>query len=125
MTDIDLAWAAGFIDGEGCFDFSLKGSKPSVYLSLRVSQKVREPLDRLASIFGCGKIFGPYSGNHLQYRLDGVIQVAAAVELLRPYLCGPKLAQADQAVARAHHALLDNGPVWGRKYNGRGAGNDD
>lgn len=58
-TAKDLAWAAGFLEGEGNFRFN-RGS-PQV----RASQKEREPLDRLLEIFG-GRILrdkhpqGPY-----------------------------------------------------------------
>ena len=49
MKDTDIAWAAGFIDGEGHIGYK-------VGLSLIVGQRVREPLDRLVSIFNVGKV---------------------------------------------------------------------
>ena len=42
----DLHWAAGFIEGEGCFTTS-PGSQRVV-----VGQTQREPLERLAELFG-------------------------------------------------------------------------
>lgn len=50
----DAAWAAGFIDGEGCID--LKQNKASATARLRVTQVEREPLDKLVEMFG-GKIY--------------------------------------------------------------------
>jgi hypothetical protein len=52
----DVAWAAGFVDGEGCVSVcksSRKGQPLPYYRAdLVVSNTVREPLDRLASLFG-------------------------------------------------------------------------
>ena len=41
----DLYWAAGFIEGEGCFSATTTER-------VRVSQVNREPIDRLVSLFG-------------------------------------------------------------------------
>ena len=48
-TPIDIAWAAGFIEGEGSFgNFTTAG--------VRAAQVQKEPLDRLQKMFG-GKIY--------------------------------------------------------------------
>ena len=53
----DLAWAAGFFDGEGCFSFTDKAA----YASVSIVQVERGPLDRfMAAVGGLGKIYGPY-----------------------------------------------------------------
>ena len=54
---LDLAWAAGFLEGEGCFGyyFHRPGARNGS-LHLNASQKEREPLDRLREIFGVGFI---------------------------------------------------------------------
>lgn len=66
--DTELAWAAGFIDGEGCFDANIKvnyqtskGEKKRRYLRLSVDQQNRELLDQLVRIFGLGKVYS-YKG---------------------------------------------------------------
>lgn len=41
----DIAWAAGFLEGEACFSFN---GTPGVY----ANQVSREPLDRLRELFG-------------------------------------------------------------------------
>lgn len=51
-----IAWAAGFLEGEGSFIMSRKTGDS---LTVSAPQKDREPLDKLQSIFG-GKINGPY-----------------------------------------------------------------
>lgn len=52
MQETDLAWAAGFIDGEGCIGVYSNGIKSSAVLSLSVSQKYNEPLLKLVALFG-------------------------------------------------------------------------
>ena len=53
----DLAWAAGFFDGEGCFSFSEAGH----YICVSIGQTDREPLDRFRiAVGGLGKVLGPY-----------------------------------------------------------------
>lgn len=46
-TETDLAWAAGFIDGEGSVGIYGKSDR-----RIGASQSMREPLDKLASMFG-------------------------------------------------------------------------
>lgn len=50
ITSLDIAWAAGFIEGEGCFSSSGRGGT-----FINVKQVQREPLERLLRMFG-GKI---------------------------------------------------------------------
>lgn len=47
----DLHWAAGFLDGEGCFHTSKQGQ-----IAVTAAQNYRESLDKLVSLFG-GKIY--------------------------------------------------------------------
>lgn len=51
MMDVELAWVAGFLEGEGCFAWNI-GSTQHV----RVSQRQREPLLRLQKYVGAGRI---------------------------------------------------------------------
>ena len=60
----EIAWAAGFVDGEGCIRATTgpryetsDGIKTRRYLRLDVSQKHRPLLDRLQSTFGVGSIY--------------------------------------------------------------------
>ena len=55
MTNLeDLGWAGGFFDGEGCIHVrdNRHGS-----ISIQVSQRHRESLERLQSIVGVGNIY--------------------------------------------------------------------
>lgn len=57
----EAAWAAGFIDGEGCFslysyDRATEG-RPGTYtwhFAISAGQKIKAPLDFLSSLFGGG-----------------------------------------------------------------------
>lgn len=48
----DLHWAAGFLEGEGCFHFS-----KARHLHVSVAQVNKEPLDRLRNIFRGGSLY--------------------------------------------------------------------
>jgi hypothetical protein len=53
----ELAWAAGFFDGEGCFSFTKKAG----YAVARIGQVERAPLERFQkAVGGLGTIYGPY-----------------------------------------------------------------
>lgn len=72
----ELAWAAGFIDGEGSFGVQRNpGRKKLLYL--QASQCDRRVLDRLQSALGLGKVYGPYQGrrkghnSYYYFRLTG------------------------------------------------------
>ena len=52
---IELAWAAGFFDGEG----SVYTTKQPQILAC-VYQNTPEPLERFREVVGFGKIYGPY-----------------------------------------------------------------
>ena len=51
-TDVEWAWAAGFIDGEASLYFQ-EGSTPC----MAVGQKARAPLDVLRGILGTGSLY--------------------------------------------------------------------
>lgn len=50
MTETELAWSAGFFDGEGCILANRSGA--SFSLRAKVSQVVPEPLEQLRRWFG-------------------------------------------------------------------------
>lgn len=54
----ELAWAAGFFDGEGCFSYTAKAG----FATVTIGQVDRRVLDRFQeAIGGVGKIYGPYT----------------------------------------------------------------
>src|SRR6266498_5295137 len=57
MTNIELAWAAGLFEGEGCFTTGLNGY-PRACLKMTDEDVVR----RFAAAVGLGHVTGPHAG---------------------------------------------------------------
>jgi hypothetical protein len=68
-TDTELAWAAGFYEGEGTF--VIHDSGRSFNYHLRVTQKQRWPLERLQEMFG-GAIYPRRTESAYGWALQGV-----------------------------------------------------
>lgn len=85
---LDIAWAAGFFEGEGHIKAAQRGN--CKWIALEVAQVYREPLDKLQEIFG-GKVYGPYGPYatnkqpYFQYILYGNAVYEAVHEML-PWL---------------------------------------
>lgn len=109
---IELAWAAGFIDGEACF--SARRRKPNsptqtifIYrLMLSISQADPEPLHRMAKIVGHGNVRGPYHHPSkaglkpvYQWAIHGP-RVEHFYNRIEPYMCGPKKNQFKTCLAK-------------------------
>jgi|SRR5579872_2648762 len=67
VSSLDVAWAAGFLEGEGTFRFTKSRS-----VCVSAPQKGTECLLRLQKLFG-GSIYGPYTETHRipQWQLTG------------------------------------------------------
>lgn len=59
IRTVDLYWAAGFLEGEGCF---YSDSQRNSHSRVTASQVQREPLDRLVLLFG-GHVRGPHKNS--------------------------------------------------------------
>ena len=53
-TTLDIAWAAGFLEGEGSFRLNNKKRRVAQVVAVQVE---REPLERIRSIFGGSNFF--------------------------------------------------------------------
>jgi hypothetical protein len=104
MDTHELAWAAGFFDGEG----HIAAAKHGRQLHFSVSQKDRRALDRFARAVGFGKIYGPYGngarGYIYSYQAATHEKVQAVVGMLWRWLGPVKREQAAQAL-KAHAAF--------------------
>jgi hypothetical protein len=106
-VETDLAWCAGFFDGEGNIRCRYR-AKYGYELQLQISQKDRRVLDRFkrsiksAGLYGSEIFFGgPYSDNrgYSFYRLYIANSNAIkAFEAMKPYLDEAKLEQAEEAI---------------------------
>lgn len=91
MNEVEYTiWAAGFIDGEGCFFLTPSRSANCHTPGLAISQTRPEPLDVLAEVLG-GTVRlrkAPTAAGSPVYTLTytGAKSVAAAIDKLLPYL---------------------------------------
>ena len=91
MKDTDLAWAAGFLDGEGCFHIAERKSRQYVYVQgvIKANQVEPEPIQKLHNMFG-----GQYSERNIktvtgktvyEWTCNSFENQIAVVPLLLPY----------------------------------------
>jgi len=126
VKDTEIAWAAGFFDGEGSvFVNRIKRQKggttgkmyPVVSVSLSISQVEPEPLERFTRAVGGRKPMGPYKPRHANakpyYRWDacGRPSVHRVLCLLWPYMSGPKKRQARKVWATLKDLRTNKSPV--------------
>ena len=104
----ELAWAAGFFDGEGCCSvFRVKDrEKPYSYTSLQISQSDIRPLERFkAAIGSCGHLYGPHDRHRpntrpeYTWRCNRYEHVQAVIALLWKYLSPVKRNQIKATIA--------------------------
>jgi hypothetical protein len=98
----ELAWAAGFYDGEGCT--GVNRGNGHAYPLLQLNQTDQRPLARFARAVGQGAIKGPYKYRARPTRSPlwvwycGNFEGAqATIALLWPWLSEPKREQAIRA----------------------------
>jgi hypothetical protein len=116
IAELDIAWAAGFIDGEGCFSIyrRRRRDRPTYLVGVSVSQVKREPLDRLQSLFGgktyVHKSYRPNQISCCSWRVHSYATLALC-RLLDPHLSvkweQSQLLQQFYAIPPSHH--------WGRQ----------
>lgn len=121
MNREDLAWCAGFLDGECCIRSHHVDSR--FYPDLSVNQVHREVLDKLESILGVGKVTGPRErpGNSkplYYYNVRGFEGVQYVVAAVWPWLGVVKRAQAMSVLIPARFGLV----YEHSKYSNRGRG---
>ena len=98
MTEIELSWAAGFFDGEGCVCYSRHNNR-SCYgrIDVSISQVDRRVLDRFIQATALGHITGPYATqlgrSQWRYGLTRYTSIKQLYDLLCPYLSEVKLEQ--------------------------------
>lgn len=87
-SGLDIAWAAGFIDGEGCFSLfpaKGKGCHPTTCQpGLSVAQARREPLDHLAELFGGSVVTN--GSKAWQWQIQSGERLREIIPLLLPHL---------------------------------------
>ena len=96
---IELAWCAGFFDGEGSTSCSYAKRDPNVpRINLNVTQLDLEPLRRFKKAIGFGTIYNS-KGNYISQILLAKFElIQMCMILLWPYLTGSKKDQYKKAV---------------------------
>ncbi len=125
--DTELAWAAGFYDGEGSISCTSNNGNPHTRVQLAIGQKndldgsIAEVLCRFLNAVGVGKIYKKTRSdkeiNQHQYLAAKRFDVELVLNKLWPFLSTVKKNQ-----ARLAFALLDNGI---RIFNLKKRGNNE
>ena len=98
----ELAWAAGFFDGEGTVYCRTRHQKYK-YVNAEVAQRDRRPLDRFCAAVGLGKVIDRKGrGNtkpHYMWVCYTQEDIKTVFEKLWPFLSDPKKEQYERALA--------------------------
>jgi hypothetical protein len=97
--EIEIAWAAGFYDGEGCSTLSKKGKNSHVRCA--ISQKDRRVLDRFRNTVGFGKIYPSKGTCPWRWQTTSELDSRRVLELLWPYLGELKKEQANEVLTQS------------------------
>lgn len=110
--ETELAWAAGFFDGEGNTRANPYGTNGYHYLSMALGQVAKEPFDRFVRVVVVGKTYRDRKNPRRKqlmniWRADNG-EAIRVFELLKPFLSQPKVEQFQQALAKCKEY-----PGWG------------
>lgn len=101
MNREELAWAAGFFDGEGTTGFYRNGGYRRFVMS--VPQNDPRPLERFhAAVEGLGYINWQRTGTNYVWQVQRFEHTQAVMALLWPFWSEPKREQASLAAIRYH-----------------------
>jgi hypothetical protein len=84
MKQTDIAWAAGYFDGEGSVSIPLKSQKWP-YLQVAISCKDARPLRRIQNLFAGAVTKDNRSGGCFRWQVQSR-EAIAFMKLIRPYL---------------------------------------
>lgn len=103
----ELAWAAGFFDGEGSISCSetKRVHSNGRALKLGIAQVDPRPLERFVKIFGIGKVNGPYNPSskgrpYYEFATTKFEDVQAVIGMLWKFLSPPKREKAKEALLK-------------------------
>ena len=106
MSELELAWAAGFYDGEGGVHMNRAihksrhnkaGTHQYIYPNMGVTQKDPRPLYRFIEAVGLGKVQRKHSNWEChEIKYTSWKDVATVLDLLWIYLSEPKKEQAEK-----------------------------
>lgn len=122
-TESEVAWAAGFYEGEGYFGVKHNSYGHPSSLRLSIGQRTQEPIDRFLLIAGVGKVYCRWNrGKDLWvYSAGKTSQALDVARLLWPWLSERRQLQVEGAVDEfmsvRHIQQLDVSWVVGGEYH--------
>lgn len=126
MSALELAWAAGFFDGEGCIfvrhTTRHKGGTtgkmyPLLTVETAIAQVRPEPLHRFHAAINVGRVSGPYTPKrtthspYYRWLTAGRPSVRTVLVTLWPYLSAPKREQAHRCWDDLRRLRTNKSPV--------------
>lgn len=98
--ETELAWAAGFFDGEGTTSILKAQRDRYSYIRMQVTQKHRDTLERFQSaVGGIGRIYKGKTRGIFSWNLYKRDEVLECLNALWPFLSNHKKEQADRVLA--------------------------
>lgn len=104
LTDAELAWAAGFFEGEGCFSFTKQVRKDGTYSisqRLDLSQKGnngRDLCERFRLIVGFGYLYHTVKVDMWKWACTEKDCVQRLLNLLQPWLSPRRIQRAQEII---------------------------
>jgi hypothetical protein len=105
MAPYELAWAAGFFDGEGSTVHGIVNERVTIGIS--IAQTDERPLTRFKAAVGIGAVNGPYQPKNpkhkpsFAYTVNTFEHTQAVIAMLWRWLCEAKKEQATAALMLA------------------------
>lgn len=103
VSSTDIAWAAGFFDGEGTTSILKTQRDKYSYIRMGLSQKLHECLDRFYTIVQLGKIYKSNTRDIRSWNCYKQGEVEQVLNLLWPYLSEVKKQQALLALDKVNN----------------------
>lgn len=127
QKQLEIAWAAGFYDGEGSVSCTANNGNPQTRIQLSIGQKndrgeIAAVLERFKKAVGVGKIYRKTRNdkeiNQHQYLISKAEDVQAVINILWPFMSYKKRHQAANAMAKLFNGRKRLKAKRERKHNG-------
>jgi hypothetical protein len=109
MTDKELMWMAGWLEGEGTFFCHVEkprgNRRPYARLTVRAVSVDKDTIQRAQKIAG-GRIYGPYQYTenrqpHYQWAISGKTAASVFMRRVKPHMSARRQRQITEALRRA------------------------
>lgn len=121
MLDIDIAWAAGILEGEGHFSLSQKRSTTGLQypvIAIRLGMTDQDVVLRVRDVFGVGTLRGPISQKNPKHKPFFTWQVSNKKDI--DFVCRAILPYMGLRRSEKIHSLLENtAPIYPWRHGTR------